>query len=53
MGGYCVTQWDQCGTLWKPRVVGLGWGWEEGSRERGHVYLWHTTACMAESNTIL
>ena len=53
MGSYGITQGVQCGILWQPRVVGLSGGWGEGSRERGHVYLWHTTACMAEPNTIL
>ena len=42
MGSWCITQGAQHSTMWQSRWMRWGGGWGEGSRERGHVYLWLT-----------
>ena len=40
MGSCCIAQGAQPGVLWQPRGVGLGGGWEGGSRGKGYIYIY-------------
>ena len=51
MGSCCVTQGAQPCTLWWPRGVGSGWGWEGEPQVGGDIYT-YTHVCISLLNII-
>ena len=50
MGSCCITQGAQPGVPWQPRGVGLGGGWDGGSRAKGYIYTYGWLGLLYDRN---